>query len=124
MPLATSHAHALVVMLEHARKHAQITQQQLGFALGIDKSNVTRLCAKMERAGHLAQSRSPTDGRARVLTLTTKGYRLAERAETSSRARFAQLMAAVPARARTDVLDSLEALTRAVRSIRAVEASS
>ena len=124
MPLATSHAHALVVLLEHARKGAQVTQQQLGLALGIDKSNVTRLCAKMERAGHLVQSRSPTDGRARVLALTAKGQGLAERAETSSRTRFAQLLAALPARARVNVLDSLAALNGAVRAVRSAEASS
>jgi hypothetical protein len=31
------------------------TQQALGEALGIDKSNVARLCGKMERQGHITQ---------------------------------------------------------------------
>jgi DNA-binding MarR family transcriptional regulator len=124
LPLATSHAHALVVLLEHARSDSRIAQQQLGLALGIDKSNVARLCAKMERAGHVVQSRSVSDGRARILTLTTKGRRLAEQVEASSRARFASVLRALPARARTNVLESLETLNTAIRSVRAVEAAS
>jgi DNA-binding MarR family transcriptional regulator len=124
MPLSTSHAHALLVLLESARADMPVTQQELGMALGIDKSNVTRLCAKIERTGHLTQTRSPVDGRARVLALTTKGRRLAERVESSSRGRFAELLAALPARSRANVMNSLETLNGAIRALRAAESHS
>ncbi|MFI5120293.1 MAG: MarR family winged helix-turn-helix transcriptional regulator, partial [Thermoanaerobaculia bacterium] len=68
-PVAVSHAHALMVLLETARKARPVTQRELGQALGIDKSNVARLCRRMESAGHLVQSRSKDDGRARLLAL-------------------------------------------------------
>ena len=87
-PVAVSHAHALMVLLETARKGKRVTQRELGQALGIDKSNVTRLCRRMESAGHLVQSRSADDGRARLLSLTTRGTRVAKNVERSSRDRF------------------------------------
>lgn len=123
-PLAVSHAHALMVLLETARREERVTQRELGLALGIDKSNVTRLCRRMESAGHLIQSRSTDDGRARLLSLSPRGARIAKDVERSSRNRFLRLMSAIPRKSRARVLSSLaclnEALARAVppRAIR------
>jgi DNA-binding MarR family transcriptional regulator len=113
-PVAVSHAHALMVLLETARKAKRVTQRELGQALGIDKSNVARLCRRMESAGHLVQSRSADDGRARLLSLTTRGTRLAKNVERSSRDRFQWLMSAIPRRSRAGVLSSLACLNRAL----------
>ena len=77
-PLAPSHAHALMLLLETARAGKRTNQRALAAALGIDKSSAARLCEKMERVGHVDQARSPADGRARLLGLTTKGRRVAE----------------------------------------------
>jgi DNA-binding MarR family transcriptional regulator len=113
-PLAVSHAHALMVLLEHARLGRTPGQRELGTALGIDKSNVARLCRRMEKAGHLRQGHSREDGRARVLSLTPQGTRVAEAVERSSLARFAELAAAVPTAHRPSVLSALELLNRAI----------
>jgi DNA-binding MarR family transcriptional regulator len=113
-PLAVSHAHALMVLLEQARLGRTPGQRELGAALGIDKSNVARLCRRMEKAGHLRQAHSSEDGRARVLSLTPQGTRVAAAVERSSRARFADLAAAVPAAHRPAVLSALELLNRAI----------
>lgn len=113
-PVAVSHAHALMVLLETARKAKRVTQRELGQALGIDKSNVARLCRRMESAGHLVQSRSADDGRARLLSLTTRGTRLAKNVERSSRDRFQWLMSAIPRRSRAGVLSSLACLNQAL----------
>jgi DNA-binding MarR family transcriptional regulator len=113
-PVAVSHAHALMVLLETARKGKRATQRELGQALGIDKSNVARLCRRMESAGHLVQSRSADDRRARLLSLTTRGTRLAKNVERSSRDRFQRLMSAVPRRSRAGVLSSLACLNQAL----------
>ena len=112
-PLAVSHAHALLVMLDRAARGAQ-TQQALGRALGIDKSNVARLCRKMESAGHLVQGRSVEDGRARLLSLTEAGVRVARGVEEASRARFAAVMAALAPGERGAVLAALRALDGAL----------
>jgi DNA-binding MarR family transcriptional regulator len=113
-PLAVSHAHALMVLLETARKGKRVTQRELGQALGIDKSNVARLCRRMESAGHLVQSRSADDGRERLLSLTTRGTRVAKNVERSSRDRFEWLMSAIPRRSRAGVLSSLACLNQAL----------
>ena len=113
-PMPVSQAHALMVLLERRRGGQSPTQQDLGRLLGIDKSNVARLCKKMERAGHLAQKRSPDDGRARLLALTDRGSRVAATVERASRARFERLIAAIPRRARSNVLAALAVLNDAV----------
>jgi len=121
-PLSTSYAHALVVLLERAQEDERATQQELAQALGIDKSNVARLCAKLQRAGHATQQRSDSDGRARLLALTASGRRLAERVRAASRDRFAQLLAALPSdETRAGVLASLEALNGAITTTRRSE---
>jgi DNA-binding MarR family transcriptional regulator len=103
-----------MVLLETARGGEHVTQRELGQALGIDKSNVTRLCRRMESAGHLVQSRSADDGRARLLSLTTRGTRLAKSVERSSRDRFRRLTSAIPRRSRAEVLSSLACLNQAL----------
>jgi DNA-binding MarR family transcriptional regulator len=118
-PLAPSHAHALLVLLERERATVAdgLRQQDLTTALGLDKSSITRLCARMVDAGHLQQTPSETDGRAWALNLSAKGRRVAETLEEASKARFRRLAAALPATvAVDDVLHVLEALTAAVVS--------
>jgi len=115
-PLAVSQAHALMALLEAARAAERVTQRDLGRALGIDKSNVARLCRKMEGAGHLVQTRSEDDGRARLLSLTAHGRRLAKNIDRSSRDRFLGLMTAIPRRSRAGVLSSLACLNQALAS--------
>jgi DNA-binding MarR family transcriptional regulator len=116
-PLSPSYAHALMLLLD--REQQDTSQQKLGASLGIDKSNVTRLCAKMQRQGHLVQERSAADGRARLLSLTTSGRRLAERVQAASRERFAELLSALPSDgSRSAVLTSLAALNTAVARLR------
>lgn len=116
-PLAVSHAHALMVLLEAARESKRLTQRELGQVLGIDKSNVARLCRRMENAGHVVQSRLADDGRARLSSLTALGARVAKNVERSSRDRFRQLMSAIPPGSRAGVLSSLTCLNRALTSL-------
>lgn len=122
VPLSPSHAHALMTLLDRERSGENSTQQGLVTILGVDKSNVTRLCAKMIEAGHLAQQPSPDDGRAWLLSLTVKGRRLAERVEDASRRRFDRVLAALPSQtARATVLRSLDLLNDALVETRKFE---
>jgi DNA-binding MarR family transcriptional regulator len=116
-PLAVSHAHALMVLLEFSRDDRSATQRELAQGLGIDKSSVVRLCRKMESAGHVIQGRSADDARARLLSLTPRGERLARNVERSSRNRFDVLMSAIPRGARTTLLSSLACLNQALASV-------
>jgi DNA-binding MarR family transcriptional regulator len=116
-PIPVSCAHALLFLLEAGRRDERPTQQRLGSALRIDKSNVARLCAKMERAGHLVQRRSSEDGRSRLLALTARGRRLAEQVDCASRERFSRLLDATPEPLRASLSASLEALAAAASTL-------
>jgi DNA-binding MarR family transcriptional regulator len=111
-----------MALLERGRREQRSTQQDLVRILGVDKSNVTRLCARMIEAGHVSQQRSPDDGRAWLVLLTAKGQRLAERVEEASRARFERVLAALPSLgARVAVLRALDLLNDAVLETRKLE---
>jgi DNA-binding MarR family transcriptional regulator len=121
IPLALSHAHALMALLDRERRGESSTQQDLVRVLGVDKSNVTRLVGKMMEAGQLTQEPSPDDGRAWSVSLTAKGRRLSERVEEASRTRFARLLAAVPPEARQSVIRSLDLLNDAIAQTQELE---
>ena len=61
-----------------ARKGA--IQQELGSALGIDRSTMVSLIDQLESAGLATRRPSATDRRAREIGITAKGRRLLERA--------------------------------------------
>lgn len=112
-PLSPAHAHALMVLLARG----ELSQQELGVELGIDKSNVARLCARMVEAGHASQEQSETDGRSRRVSLTAAGKRLAREVDTASTARFAALIRGLPAGRHRQVVDALEQLVAAIGSL-------
>ena len=112
-PLSMAHAHALMVLLGRG----QLTQQELGRELCIDKSNVARLCAKMVDAGHVEQRAAEHDARSRKVSLTKRGERLAQEVEAASRARFGALLAALPEARRSPVVKALRHLVDALDSL-------
>ena len=114
MPVSPSYAHALMLLLQRSQGGLDTLQSDLAGALGIDKSNVARLCERMVDAGHAAQTVPPDDGRSRVVTLTAKGNRLAGRIEQGSRDRFSAVTASIPARKRRAVIAALAELNAAV----------
>jgi len=115
--LSISHAHALLVLLDCSRKRTSPTQQQLGRVLGIDKSNVARLCRRMENAGHVRQKQCADDGRARLLSITDKGVRMAVQLEEASQQHFTAVMSAIAPHARAGVLSAIDALNSAIRQV-------
>ncbi len=118
-PLSVAHAHALLVL----REQPALTQQALAAALGIDKSNVARLCAKMVRAGHARQDPAPEDRRSRKLSLTPRGKNLAETVDQASQRRFSGLLLALPEDSHNDVLRALELLVTALNTFQEEEFS-
>ena len=116
-PISLSSAHALMVLLDRMRGGEDTSQADLASRLGIDKSNVARLCARLEESGHVEQERAPDDGRSRLVRLTAAGSRLAHNIERSSHDRFRRVTSSIPARKRSAVLDSLVVFNAAVESL-------
>ena len=69
-PLPVSDAHALMCLLEAGE--AGLLQTTLVTRLGIDKSTVSRVIARLSDRGLVASVPSPADGRARPIRLTRK----------------------------------------------------
>jgi len=109
--LSISHAHALMVLLEAEESKSETSQQVLSKVLGIDKSNVTRLCQKMTRSGHIVQARGKNDARVRIVSLTSRGRKLAEEVNCGSRERFSKLLTGIPAGQVKTVMNGLRALS-------------
>jgi len=109
-PLSMAHAHALMVLLGQP----ELSQQELGRELNIDKSNVARLCAKLVESGHARQRPSARDGRSRMVSLTADGKRLAREVDGASRARFEAVLAALPTGKRRELVESLGELVAVV----------
>ena len=83
--LTTMQAYALLELLQH---ETPMTVSDLAAKLAIDRTNVSRLCARMEAAGELDRAPHPEDGRARALRLTARGKKLAQRVDDASARHF------------------------------------
>ena len=71
---------ALFALLNVIGARTGAIQQELGAALGIDRSTMVSLIDQLERAGLARRRPSATDRRARQVTITAKGRRLLQRA--------------------------------------------
>jgi DNA-binding MarR family transcriptional regulator len=114
LPISPSYAHAVMLLLKRSETGLTTLQSDLAVGLGIDKSNVTRLCERMVSAGHAAQTVPAEDARSRIVALTAAGSRLARRIERGSRDRFSAVAARIPAGKRRAVIAALAELTAAV----------
>ncbi len=104
-PLSIPHAYALLELLHHGEA---MTVSELAATLAIDRTNVSRLCARMEEAGDLERAPHPDDGRARALRLTAKGRKVAQSVDEQSAYHFGRLAK----RLGDDVGDVVSALKR------------
>lgn len=108
--LPPSYAQALIVLLGFHAHEEQPTLTTLVELLDIDKSNVTRLCQKMERAGHVHISRDPNDRRAKRIALSDAGLALAEHINSASLSRLQRVLSGLSDAERVNVVEALELL--------------
>jgi len=119
-PLASSDAHALMLLLEAA--DSGMLSSSLAARLGIDKSTASRVTARLTDRGYLTPAPATDDGRARPALLTKKGVRVAREVEQASRARFADILEHLPAPRRGAVISALRDLVSALESMTADQA--
>lgn len=85
-----------------------LSQSDLQAALGIDKSNVTRVVQQLVTDGRIEQRTSADDARVRRLHLTAKGRRVVRNIEEQSLRRFSDVLARIPASERANVVRAIE----------------
>lgn len=112
-PLSAPHAWALLEL----RERGALTVTALAGRLQIDRTNVSRLCARMEAAGDVERVAHPLDGRARLVRLSRKGRRLAAAVDAASAEHFAAVAGRLGAEV-AGVVRTLEALERAMAASR------
>lgn len=118
-PLATSDAHALLILAETGA--AGLLQTDLRGALGVDKSTASRVVARLDERGHVEPAAPSADGRAKPVRLTAKGARLAGEIDRASRRRFGALLAGIPAGRRDPVLRALRDVVAALDHLQGKE---
>jgi DNA-binding MarR family transcriptional regulator len=116
-PVSPSVAHALMALLDRDEAGQVTYQHELAELLGLDRSSITRLCARLESSGRLAQQPGAHDARSRVLRLTPSGRKLANNLRDGSLRRFVRIVEAIPASRRRPLLDALGWLTVAVATL-------
>nr|WP_255603829.1 MarR family transcriptional regulator [Oscillochloris sp. ZM17-4] len=109
-PVSVAEAHALLEL----SRHEPMAQRDLAAWLRLEKSTVSRLVAQLEQRGWLGRARDNSDRRVLLLSLTADGRRIAGELAAARRARFARLLAAIPAAQRDAVTLALTTLVEAI----------
>ena len=85
--------------------------------LGVNPSNATRYCDRLQRLGLIARTRSPQDGRVVHVELTTGGRDLVRDVTERRRAEVEKVLAQMTSAESASVLDALRAFNRAAGEI-------
>ncbi len=111
--MPTEHAWALMEL-----ESEPMTVTTLAAKLGIDRTNVSRLCKRLESAGEVEKIEHPDDGRARLVQLTEEGRRVASSLDETSATYFESVCQNLENSSENTMIEALEELTRAIRSAR------
>ena len=109
--LSLSEIYALDILAERA----PLSQQELGAALSLEKSSVSRLVQQLEQEGWIARERDARDGRLRMLRLTEEGAETTERLRQLLSAAHAALFERLTPHEQAALLEGLTALRRALQ---------
>ncbi len=72
----------LMMLLKHQSRQGEgLTQAQLSSMMLVNRANITALMDRMERAGFVARTSSPSDRRSNIIILTESGKKLLEKIE-------------------------------------------
>jgi DNA-binding MarR family transcriptional regulator len=89
--------------------------------LGVDQSNASRLCARLERLGLLARRRARHDGRAVDVALTAAGERQVGAVNEARRNAIGAILARMPDDEARSAVRALQLFGEAARSSRQAE---
>jgi DNA-binding MarR family transcriptional regulator len=110
--LSLSDIYALNILAERA----PISQQDLGAALLLEKSSVTRLVQQLERRGWIVRERDARDSRLRLLRLSELGARMTEEMHRHMHERHAELFEQLTPDEQSALMRGLTALRRALQN--------
>jgi DNA-binding MarR family transcriptional regulator len=112
--ISVREAYALDAISGGEAAGAPLSQSELQTALGIDKSNVTRLVQQLVSDGRIEQRTSTDDARVRRLHLTAKGRRIVRTVEEQSLRRFTNVLGRIPASERANLARAIDVFRAAL----------
>ncbi|WP_368505111.1 MarR family winged helix-turn-helix transcriptional regulator [Alkalihalophilus sp. As8PL] len=92
----------------------EVTQFNLTQILNLEKSTVSRLVQQLEKKEWVNRETSPKDQRMKILRLSEKGLKVAQRLETSRIEKFNSILANIPENRHKEVIVGLELLIHAI----------
>ena len=105
----------VLVLLGFQSKEGALDQSTLGRMLVVNRSNVTGLVDRMERAGRVERAADASDRRVKRVRLTAEGRRLLAAADRRYEARVHEVMGALSEREREMLVRTLEKIRAALR---------
>ena len=110
--LSLSEIYALNILAERA----PISQQDLGAALLLEKSSITRLVQQLEQRGWIVRERDARDNRLRLLRLSELGARMTAEMHQHMHERHAELFDQLTPDEQSALMQGLTALRRALQN--------
>jgi len=110
--LSLSEIYALNILAERA----PISQQDLGAALLLEKSSVTRLVQQLEQRGWILRERDARDSRLRLLRLSELGVRMTAEIHQHMHERHAELFDQLTPDEQSALMQGLTALRHAMQN--------
>ena len=106
-------------VLVEVGRHKTLSVNDLAQLLNLDKSSVSKTVDNLVNSGLLQRESSPEDRRYVVLTLSPEGHLAYEDIESRMEAHFTKILQAIPAEKHTQVIESLDLFTRALKKVQA-----
>ena len=107
----------ILMLLRFQAKGGAINQTCIGGMLLVNRSNVTGLVDRIEKAGWVERVPDPKDRRVNMVRLTTDGKRLVDRAEKAYFKRVEELMGSISKKERQQLCLILERLRNRLRGV-------
>ena len=105
-----------IYALDTLTERAPLSQQDLGAALSLEKSSVSRLVQQLEQRGWVRRERDARDSRLRLLRLTEAGAQFAEQLQRQLSLAHATLFARLTPHEQAALIEGLRALRHALKS--------
>lgn len=111
--ITLSQYRALVVLASRGPQRVR----DLAERLGVDSSNATRLCDRLERRELVGRERAPGDRRSVRVSLTSSGARLVREVTAARRTEIAAILTHMPVEGRAQVVTALRTFAQAAGEV-------
>lgn len=115
---ATDYPPSAVHSLLEVEAHGAVTAAQLVHILGLEKSSVSRMLAKLVEAGELEENISADDARTKLLSLTSKGKETVQNINAYADQRVVAALAKLDPFSQTAVSQGLSSYSMALKACR------